>query len=364
MPSTQQQQTEHSVEAQKQRAWLDSHSFKTASHNPYDDLLRRVFDTGRSKKDRTGTGTRSIFGAETRFDLTEGFPLVTTKKVHLKSIITELLWFLTGETNNNWLKERGCTIWDEWAEPDGSLGPVYGHQWRHWPGKSKMYRSDLVDPANYEVTGYHVDEDNKGIVMVTPRIDQIEQALDLLRSDPDSRRIIVSAWNVADLPSMALSPCHVLFQFYSEEMTIWEKTQHLNWATLNLMQMKGMSLYDAQNHLAKTGTPTRRLSCRLDQRSLDTFLGGPFNVASYALLTLMFAQQTNHAVGDFIWQCGDVHVYSNHEKQVELQLSREQRQMPVMFIDPDVKSIYDYTHESFKLMGYDPHPAIKAPVAV
>ena len=163
---------------------------------------------------------------------------------------------------------------------------------------------------------------------------------------------------------MALMPCHVLFQFYSEEMTIWEKTQHLNWATLNLMQMKGMSLYDARNHLAKTGTPTRRLSCRLDQRSLDTFLGGPFNVASYALLTFMFAQQTNHAVGDFIWQCGDVHVYSNHEKQVELQLSREQRQMPVMFIDPDVKSIYDYTHESFKLMGYDPHPAIKAPVAV
>ena len=147
-------------------------------------------------------------------------------------------------------------------------------------------------------------------------------------------------------------------------MTIWEKTQHLNWATLNLMQMKGMSLYDARNHLAKTDTPTRRLSCRLDQRSLDCVLGGPFNVASYALLTLMFAQQTNHAVGDFIWQCGDVHVYSNHEKQVELQLSREQRQMPVMFIDPDVKSIYDYTHESFKLMGYDPHPAIKAPVAV
>ena len=356
MTSAQQQQTEHSVEAQKQRAWLDSHSFKTASHNPYDDLLRRVFNTGRSKKDRTGTGTRSIFGAETRFDLTEGFPLVTTKKVHLKSITTELLWFLTGETNNNWLKERGCTIWDEWAKPDGSLGPVYGKQWVNWKGNAIGMTATPI--------GVNGDKIEMVADVQYEMHNQIDEVIAMLRYNPDSRRILVSAWNVADLSKMALMPCHVLFQFYSEEMTIWEKTQHLNWATLNLMQMKGMSLYDARNHLAKTGTPTRRLSCRLDQRSLDTFLGGPFNVASYALLTLMFAQQTNHAVGDFIWQCGDVHVYSNHEKQVELQLSREQRQMPVMFIDPDVKSIYDYTHESFKLMGYDPHPAIKAPVAV
>ncbi len=260
----------------------------------YEDFMRHVFDHGVDKSDRTGTGTKSVFGHQMRFDLTEGFPLVTTKKVHLKSIILELLWFLRGDGNATWLQERGVTIWNEWAKPDGDLGPVYGVQWRSWPTPSGP-------------------------------IDQIAQVVQQLKTNPDSRRIIVSAWNVAELPQMALMPCHAFFQFYVAD---------------------------------------NRLSCQLYQRSADIFLGVPFNIASYALLTHMLAQQCELGVGDFIWTGGDCHIYSNHHEQVRLQLSREPRAYSTLVIKRRPASIFDYEYEDFAVEGYDPHPAIKAPVAV
>ena len=261
----------------------------------YLDLLRRTLDEGVRKDDRTGTGTLSVFGHQMRFDLNEGFPLVTTKKVHLKSIILELLWFLRGDGNARWLQERGVTIWDEWAKPDGDLGPVYGVQWRSWPTPG----------------GGHID--------------QIAEVVRQLKTNPDSRRIVVSAWNVADLPHMALAPCHALFQFYVAD---------------------------------------GRLSCQLYQRSGDLFLGVPFNIASYALLTHMLAQQCDLEVGDFVWTGGDCHLYANHMEQVALQLAREPRPAPTLVIRRRPPSIFDYEFEDFELVGYDPHPAIKAPVAV
>ncbi len=268
----------------------------------YEDLLRHAFTQGVAKSDRTGTGTTSVFGHQMRFDLREGFPLVTTKKVHLRSIIQELLWFLTGSSNNNWLKERGVSIWDEWAKPDGDLGPVYGVQWRSWPTPD----------------GRHID--------------QISELIATLRSNPDSRRMIVSAWNVADLSKMALMPCHAFFQFYVAPAT---------------------------------GPGTRpRLSCQLYQRSADIFLGVPFNIASYALLTHMVAQQCDMDVGDFIWTGGDCHVYSNHAEQVQLQLSRAPRPYPTLHIKRRPASIFEYAFEDFEVTNYDPHEAIKAPVAV
>ncbi|MBL8312290.1 MAG: thymidylate synthase [Rubrivivax sp.] len=263
--------------------------------SPYEDFMRHVQTHGVFKPDRTGTGTTSVFGYQMRFDLREGFPLVTTKKVHLKSIILELLWFLRGDSNVRWLQERGCTIWDEWARPDGDLGPVYGVQWRSWP----------------KPDGGHID--------------QIAQVVHQLRTNPDSRRIIVSAWNVADLDRMALMPCHAFFQFYVAE---------------------------------------RRLSCQLYQRSADIFLGVPFNIASYALLTHMLAQQCDLEVGDFIWTGGDCHIYSNHTEQVALQLARDPRPYPRLHIKRRPDSIFDYAYEDFEVQGYDPHPAIKATVAV
>jgi thymidylate synthase len=261
----------------------------------YEDFMRHVQTHGVFKADRTGTGTTSVFGHQMRFDLREGFPLVTTKKVFLKAIIVELLWFLRGDSNVKWLQERGCTIWDEWARPDGDLGPVYGVQWRSWP----------------KAGGGHID--------------QIAQVVQQLKTNPDSRRIIVSAWNVADLDQMALMPCHAFFQFYVAE---------------------------------------GRLSCQLYQRSADIFLGVPFNIASYALLTHMLAQQCDLEVGDFIWTGGDCHIYSNHAEQVALQLSRELRPYPTLVIKRRPDSIFDYAYEDFEVQGYDPHPAIKAPVAV
>ncbi len=268
----------------------------------YEDLLRHAFTQGVVKSDRTGTGTTSVFGYQMRFDLNEGFPLVTTKKVHLRSIIQELLWFLTGSSNNNWLKERGVSIWDEWAKPDGDLGPVYGVQWRSWPTPD----------------GRHID--------------QISELMTTLKTNPDSRRMIVSAWNVADLSKMALMPCHAFFQFY----------------------------------VAPASGPDAppRLSCQLYQRSADIFLGVPFNIASYALLTHMVAQQCDMDVGDFIWTGGDCHVYSNHAEQVGLQLSRAPRPYPTLHIQRRPTSIFDYAFEDFVVTGYDPHEAIKAPVAV
>src|SRR5436190_3892307 len=261
----------------------------------YLDLLRLVRDTGVEKRDRTGTGTRSIFGHQMRFNLADGFPLVTTKKLHLKSIIYELLWFLRGETNVHWLREHGVTIWDEWADKNGELGPVYGYQWRSWEGK-----------------------DGKPV-------DQVSELLTQIKKNPDSRRLIISAWNVADLPDMALMPCHTIFQFYVAE---------------------------------------GKLSCQLYQRSADVFLGVPFNIASYALLTLMIAQVCDLEPGEFIHTFGDVHIYNNHMEQVKLQLSRKPFPLPTMKLDPSVKNIFDFQFEDFTLENYESHPPIKAPVAV
>jgi len=268
----------------------------------YEDFMRLVHTTGVLKTDRTGTGTRSVFGHQMRFDLREGFPLVTTKKVHLKSIIIELLWFLRGDDNVKWLQERGVTIWDEWAREDGSLGPVYGVQWRNWP----------------KPDGTHVD--------------QISEVVKQLKQNPDSRRIIVSAWNVGLIEQMALPPCHAFFQFYVAPP-----------------QAEG---------------ERPRLSCQLYQRSADIFLGVPFNIASYALLTHMLAQQCDMDVGDFIWTGGDCHIYSNHTEQVELQLSRQPHPYPVLNIKRKPASIFDYEYEDFEVLDYQHHPAIKAPVAV
>ncbi|MBN8727498.1 MAG: thymidylate synthase [Xanthomonadales bacterium] len=261
----------------------------------YLDLLRHVLDHGTEKSDRTGTGTRSVFGWQMRFDLAEGFPLVTTKKLHTKSIIHELIWFLAGGTNIGYLKENGVSIWDEWADANGDLGPVYGKQWRSWAAPDGR------------------------------TIDQIAWVLDEIRRNPDSRRLIVSAWNVADLPRMALQPCHTLFQFY---------------------------------------VAGGRLSCQLYQRSADIFLGVPFNIASYALLTHMVAQVTGYAVGDFVHTFGDAHLYSNHVEQARRQLAREPRPLPKLVLNPNVRSIFDFRFEDVAIEGYDPWPAIKAPVAV
>lgn len=261
----------------------------------YHDLLKHILQNGVRKSDRTGTGTISVFGYQMRFDLQEGFPAVTTKKLHLRSIIHELLWFLKGETNIQYLHDNKVTIWDEWADSAGNLGPVYGYQWRNWPAPD----------------GTHVD--------------QISQVVHLLKTNPDSRRMMVCAWNVGMIGQMALPPCHVLFQFYVAE---------------------------------------GRLSCQLYQRSADVFLGVPFNIASYALLTLMMAQVCGLQPGEFIHTFGDVHIYQNHLEQVNLQLSREPRDLPKMKLNPAVTDIFSFSYDDFELTGYDPHPAIKAPVAV
>ena len=261
----------------------------------YHDLMKRILSEGVKKTDRTGTGTISVFGHQMRFNLADGFPVVTTKKLHLRSIIIELLWFLRGDSNIKWLKENGCSIWDEWADENGDLGPVYGYQWRHWP-------------------------DGKG-----GEIDQIKNLIQQIKTKPDSRRHLVSAWNVANVDQMALPPCHTLFQFYVAD---------------------------------------GKLSCQLYQRSADVFLGVPFNIASYALFTMMVAQVCDLEPGEFVHTFGDAHLYSNHLEQTELQLSRECRPLPTMKINPAVKDIFAFTYEDFELQNYDPHPHIKAPVAI
>jgi thymidylate synthase len=261
----------------------------------YHDLLQHILDNGTKKEDRTGTGTISVFGYQMRFDLNEGFPCLTTKKLHLRSIIHELLWFLKGDTNIQYLKENNVSIWDEWADEDGNLGPVYGSQWRSWPA------------AN----GRHID--------------QIKLVLDQIKNNPDSRRIIVSAWNVGEIDKMALPPCHAFFQFYVAD---------------------------------------GKLSCQLYQRSADTFLGVPFNIASYALLTMIMAQVCGLKPGDFVHTLGDAHLYSNHLEQARLQLTRDFRPLPQMNINPNVKDLFDFKYEDFELVNYDPHPHIKAAVAI
>ncbi len=263
--------------------------------NQYEELLKHIYTNGTNKEDRTCTGTRSIFGAQLRFDLSKGFPLITSKKVHLKSIIYELLWFIKGETNTKYLTSNGVGIWDEWADADGNLGPVYGYQWRSWPASN----------------GKHID--------------QLSEVIDTIKKNPDSRRMIVSAWNVADLPQMALMPCHAFFQFY---------------------------------------VANGKLSCQLYQRSADMFLGVPFNIASYALLTIMVAQVCNLQVGEFIHTFGDAHIYNNHFEQVELQLSRDTRPYPTMKLNTNISSIFDFSFDDFTLENYNPHASIKGKVAV
>lgn len=260
----------------------------------YQDLLKHILENGTEKTDRTGTGTISVFGYQMRFNLNEGFPLVTTKKIHLKSVIHELLWFIKGETNIQYLKDNGVKIWDEWANESGDLGPVYGKQWRSWDSKNG-------------------------------EIDQLKEVLKQLKNSPDSRRIIVSAWNVGELSEMALMPCHAFFQFYVAD---------------------------------------NKLSCQLYQRSADVFLGVPFNIASYALLTMMIAQECGLDLGDFVWTGGDTHIYSNHIEQVNLQLSRSPKALPIMKLNPNIKSVFDFKYDDFTLENYDPYPLIKAPVAV
>ena len=262
--------------------------------NQYEEFMRYVYENGVEKSDRTGTGTRSVFGYQMRFNLQEGFPLVTTKKLHLRSIIHELLWFLQGDSNIKYLKDNGVSIWDEWADENGELGPVYGVQWRNWTGREQ-------------------------------NVDQIAELIKTIKTNPDSRRMIVTAWNVAEIHKMALPPCHMMFQVY---------------------------------------VANGKLSCQLYQRSCDIFLGVPFNIASYSLLTHMLAQQCDLEVGDFVWTGGDCHIYSNHYEQVELQLSREPRAYPQLRINRRPDSIFDYRFEDFEIVGYDPHPHIKAPVAV
>ena len=261
----------------------------------YHTLLKHILETGTQKTDRTGTGTTSVFGYQMRFNLSDGFPMVTTKKVHLKSIIYELLWFINGDTNIKYLSDNGVKIWDEWADENGDLGPVYGKQWRSWA------------TSNGEV------------------IDQLKEVIETLKKSPDSRRILVSAWNVGELSEMALMPCHALFQFYVADS---------------------------------------KLSCQLYQRSADVFLGVPFNIASYALLTMMIAQVCDLQVGDFIWTGGDTHIYSNHYEQVQTQLAREPKTLPTMKINPEVKDIFSFKYEDFELLNYEPYPGIKAPVAI
>ncbi|MBR9861336.1 thymidylate synthase [bacterium] len=261
----------------------------------YEDFLKHVFENGADKSDRTGTGTRSVFGGQLRFDLSESFPLITTKKVHFKSLVYELLWFLKGDTNIKYLKDHGVRIWDEWADENGDLGPVYGKQWRSWETPSGE------------------------------SIDQIQRVLDLLRSNPDSRRILVNAWNVGELDAMALTPCHCLFQFYVAD---------------------------------------GKLSCQLYQRSADLFLGVPFNIASYALLTLMIAQDVGLKPGEFIHSFGDAHIYNNHFEQVQEQLSRESRPYPQIKLNPEVRSVFDFEYEDIELLNYDPHPLIRGKVSV
>lgn len=333
-------------------------------------LMQDILDNGVVKKDRTGVGTLSVFGRQLRFDLKEGFPLVTTKKVHLKSIIHELLWFLNGDTNVKYLQENGVKIWNEWADEEGDLGPVYGKQWREWRDCKVVECHDVGRTQQLMQRGYkyigNMKEDGTTYLVYEKPHDQISKVIQQLREDPDSRRIIVSAWNVADLDDMALNPCHNYFQFYTTEMTVLER---LNWFEENEPdKFANTPLSNDEKVLHETldreGVPRRKLSCFYMMRSNDYLLGAPFNIASYALLTYMVAQQLNMVPDELVYSGVDVHLYSNHLEQAKLQLTREPYPLPKLVIKRKPDSIFDYKYEDFELVGYQAHPHIAAPVAV
>ena len=307
----------------------------------YLDLMRHVRDKGVFKEDRTGTGTTSIFGHQMRFDLAEGFPMVTTKKLHLRSIIHELLWFLSGDTNIKYLKDNGVKIWDEWSDENGDLGPIYGHQWRDWGGNSG---------------GSHLS-DREGI-------DQIAQVIDQLKNNPDGRRIVVSAWNVYEIDQMKLPPCHCLFQFWSAVLSLQQREKWL--VASKKPQMYDCPMTDEGKHerYDRHGVPRRELRCHLYQRSADSGIGIPFNIVQYSILTHMIAQVTNHIATEFVWTGGDVHIYNNHIEQLKGQLGLEPYQSPTLKLNSDVTDIDDFTYEDFEIVGYKSHPIIKMPVAV
>jgi thymidylate synthase len=320
----------------------------------YKKLVREIRNNGVSKGDRTGTGTKSIFGHQMRFDLESGFPLVTVKKTHWPSVVHELLWFLKGDTNVEYLQENGVRIWNEWADENGDLGPVYGKQWVNWGG--------------YDIVSGEIKEGlNKGV-------NQVQNVIDTLKTNPNSRRMIVSAWNVGELPFMALEPCHAFFQFYTSPMTIWERaswvkdnnrvTEFVNDVGVNNCVAGYDHGDDILEEMNERGIPTHKLSLQLYQRSADTFLGVPFNIASYSLLLQMMAQCVNMVPSEFIWTGGDCHLYDNHEEQVEELLKRNPKKLPTVKLNPEIKDIFDFKYEDIELIDYDPHPLIKGKVAV
>lgn len=338
-------------------------------------LMQDILDNGVVKKDRTGVGTLSVFGRQLRFDLKEGFPLVTTKKVHLKSIIHELLWFLNGDTNVKYLQENGVRIWNEWSDEEGNLGPVYGKQWREWRDCKVVECHDVGRTQQLMQRGYkyigNIKEDGTTYLVYEKPHDQISKVIQQLREDPDSRRIIVSAWNVADLDDMALNPCHNYFQFYTTEMTLLER---LDWYEVNEPEkfanapLINHEDIDSEERLHETldreGIPRRKLSCFYMMRSNDVALGKPFNIASYALLTHMVAQQVNMVPDELVYSGVDVHLYLNHLEQIKLQLTREPYPLPKLVIKRKPDSIFDYKYEDFEVVGYQSHPHIAMPVAV
>lgn len=368
----------------------------------YLDLVRKILVVGVYKEDRTGTGTFSIFGEQMRFDLSKGFPLVTAKHTHIKPIIHELLWFLKGDTNIRYLKENGVKIWDDWADKNGDLGPVYGAQWRSWPVTAEATIDALIELAclghgdtwgnsdgnmiarkallsipgivyNKKVfmssgfsysTWMSVANTGKGVYDEKGNIDQISNLIHMLRTNPDSRRLIVSAWNPVLVESMALPPCHSFFQFYSEELSYYSRWKTAERLGHCMDEHRGKDHRDVIKIMDSLGVPSRKLSCKLTQRSADSFLGVPYNIASYSLLTMMVAQVTNHTPGEFIWSGGDCHIYSNHVNQVDELLTRETHDLPTMTLNPNVRDIFDFKYEDFTLSNYKSNPHIPAPIAV
>lgn len=313
----------------------------------YLGLLQAIKDNGNDRGDRTGTGTRSLFGYQARYDLQEGFPLLTTKALWLKGIIYELLWMIKGDTNVKYLQDQGVKIWNEWADANGDLGPVYGHQWRSWRAFVEDQPQRVTDSANWRAIS----------------IDQLANVIQRIKDKPEDRRLIVSAWNVADIEHMKLPPCHCFFQFYTRELSLEGRVQAATSAGTLFANFEG-SEKERHAYLDVLGVPSRALDCQLYQRSCDVFLGVPYNIASYSLLTMMIAQVCGMAPGTFIHTYGDVHIYNNHKEQVDLQLTRSPRKLPTMTINPSVKNIDDFQYEDFVLHNYEPHPHIAAPVAV